>query len=217
MLPTLLRLAGPNVLVMLAQSSTGLIEAHFVGKLGTPALAGMALVFPGVMLMQMMSAGAMGGGMSSPIARALGGGRQADADALALHALAISAVLGLVFCAAGLLAGPALYRAMGGDGETLAAALQYSNVVFGGAVLLWAFNGLASCIRGTGDMLAPAVVITGGALVGTNLGTGQRTWALRLTGALTPVFLALGAGLLAMGVVNAAAVTGWAWFKGNAA
>ena len=43
-LPTLLRLAGPNVLVMLAQASTGLIEAHFIGRLGTPALAGMALV-----------------------------------------------------------------------------------------------------------------------------------------------------------------------------
>ena len=66
-LRTLLRLAGPNVLVMLAQSSTGLIEAHFVGRHGIPALAGMALVFPGIM--QMMSAGAVGGGISSAIAR----------------------------------------------------------------------------------------------------------------------------------------------------
>ena len=41
--------------------------------------------------------------------------------------------------------------------------------------------------------------------------------ALRLTVALTPVFLALGAGLLAMGVVNAWAVAGGAWFKGDAA
>ena len=164
-LPTLLRLAGPNVLVMLAQSSTGLIEAHFVGKLGTPALAGMALVFPGVMLMQMMSAGAMGGGISSAIARALGAGRRADADVLALHALAVSAGLGAAFCAVGLLGGPALYRAMGGSGAALGAALQYSNVVFAGAILLWVFNGLASCIRGTGDMLWPAAVITGGAAV----------------------------------------------------
>jgi putative MATE family efflux protein len=164
-LRTLLRLAGPNVLVMLAQSSTGLIEAHFVGRLGTPALAGMALVFPGIMLMQMMSSGAMGGGISSAIARALGAGRRGDADILALHAMAISLGLGLLFCAAGLLAGPALYRAMGGEGAALAAALQYSNVVFGGAVLVWGFNGLASCIRGTGDMLAPALVICGGALV----------------------------------------------------
>src|SRR5437870_8893102 len=91
---TLLRLAIPNMLVMLAQASTGLVETYFVGKLGTDALAGVALVFPGVMLMQMMSAGAMGGGISSAIARALGGGRRDDADALVLHALVISAVLG---------------------------------------------------------------------------------------------------------------------------
>src|ERR1700683_2919057 len=60
---TLLKLAAPNVLVMIAQSSVGLIETYFVGKLGTDALAGVALVFPVVMLMQMMSAGAMGGGI----------------------------------------------------------------------------------------------------------------------------------------------------------
>ena len=70
--PTLLRMAWPNVLVMGAQAATGLIETYWVGKLGTDALAGMALVFPGVMLMQMFSAGAMGGGISSAIARALG-------------------------------------------------------------------------------------------------------------------------------------------------
>ena len=49
---TLVRLAAPNVLVMLAQASVGLIEIYFVGKLGTDALAGVALVFPVVMLMQ---------------------------------------------------------------------------------------------------------------------------------------------------------------------
>src|SRR3984893_11456095 len=73
--PTLLRLAAPNVLVMVVQASVGLIETYFVGKLGTDALAGVALVFPALMLMQMMSAGAMGGGISSAIARALGAAR----------------------------------------------------------------------------------------------------------------------------------------------
>ena len=75
---TLLRLATPNILVMLAQAATGLIETYFVARLGTDALAGMALVFPLVMLMQMISAGAMGGGISSAIARAIGGGRRDD-------------------------------------------------------------------------------------------------------------------------------------------
>src|SRR5947209_20290913 len=75
---TLVRLAAPNVLVMVVQAAVGLIETYFVARLGTDALAGVALVFPVLMLMQMMSAGAMGGGISSAIARALGAGRRAD-------------------------------------------------------------------------------------------------------------------------------------------
>jgi MATE family, multidrug efflux pump len=162
---TLLRMAVPNVLVMLAQASTGLVETYFIGKLGTDALAGVALVFPGVMLMQMMSAGAMGGGISSAIARALGVGRRDDADALVWHALVISATLGAIFTIGILTGGPALYRALGGDGGSLDAALAYSNIVFGGAVLLWVFNTLASVLRGTGNMIVPAVVTCAGTVL----------------------------------------------------
>ena len=95
--PTLLRLAAPNVLVMAVQAAVGLIETYFIGKLGTDSLAGVALVFPLVMLMQMMSAGAMGGGIASAIARALGAGRREDANALALHALVIALGFGAAF------------------------------------------------------------------------------------------------------------------------
>jgi MATE family, multidrug efflux pump len=80
-------------------------------------------VFPVLMLMQMMSAGAMGGGISSAIARALGGGRRADADALVLHALAVAIVFGLLFMLTLLGGGGWLYRAMGGSGASLTAAL----------------------------------------------------------------------------------------------
>jgi putative MATE family efflux protein len=160
--PTLLRLAAPNVLVMVAQASVGLIETYFVGKLGTAALAGVALVFPVLMLMQMMSAGAMGGGISSAIARALGAGRRADADALTLHALAIAVLFGLVFTLGVLGGGSRLYAAMGGSGHSLTAALTYSNVIFSSAVLIWLFNSLANVIRGTGNMAVPAIVTCAG-------------------------------------------------------
>jgi putative MATE family efflux protein len=157
--PTLLRMAWPNVLVMLAQAATGLIETWFVSRLGTDALAGMALVFPGVMLMQMISAGAMGGGISSAIARALGAGRREEADALVLHALVINIALAALFSTIMLAWGRPIYRALGGAGGELDAALSYSNIVFAGNVLLWTMNGLASAIRGTGNMLVPALVI----------------------------------------------------------
>lgn len=160
--PTILRLAWPNVLVMLAQASTGLIETWWLSHLGTDALAGMALVFPPVMLAQMISAGAIGGGISAAVARAIGGGRRGDADALVLHAVVINLALGLL-CTVGMLAfGRPVYRLLGGSGGALEAALLYSNVVFAGSVLVWLMNGLASVIRGTGNMLVPALVTCGG-------------------------------------------------------
>jgi putative MATE family efflux protein len=164
-LPTLLRLAIPNVFMTLVQASTGLIEAYFIGMLGTDALAGAALVLPGIMLMQMMSAGAMGGGVSSAIARALGAGRRDDANALVLHAFIIVLVFALTFTAAVIGGGPLLYRALGGDGAVLQAALTYSNVTFAGIILMWMFNTLANILRGTGNTFVPAVVTTVGAIL----------------------------------------------------
>lgn len=163
--PTLLRLGAPNVLVMLAQAGVGLIETYFVGKLGTDALAGMALVFPAVMLMQMTSAGAMGGGIASAIARALGARRRSDADALVLHALLIAAVFALAFMVTVVAGGRWLYTRMGGSGGALDAAMVYSNWVFGGALLVWLFNTLSAVIRGTGNMALPAYVTVAGAVL----------------------------------------------------
>jgi putative MATE family efflux protein len=162
---TLVRLAWPNLLVMLMQSAVGLIETYFVGWLGTDAIAGVAIVFPALMLMQMMSAGAIGGGISAAIARALGGGRRDDADALVMQALLIAVVLGGGFTAGALVFGPALYRALGGVGGSLAAALAYSDTLFAGMLLLWLLNTLASVLRGTGNMAVPSAVISGGAVL----------------------------------------------------
>jgi len=164
-LPTLLSLAWPNVLVMLAQASTGLIETWWVSRLGTDALAGMALVFPGFMMMSMLSGGAVGGGISSAVARALGGGRHGDANALVLHALLINLALGLATSALFLAFGRPIYRVMGGEGASLEAALRYSNVVFAGNVLLWVMNALASVIRGTGNMLVPSLAVCTGVVL----------------------------------------------------
>ena len=163
--PTLLRLGAPNVLVMLAQAGVGLMETYFVGKLDTDALAGMALVFPAVMLMQMTSAGAMGGGIASAIARALGARRRDDADALVLHALLIAAVFALAFMVTVVAGGRWLYTRMGGSGGALDAAMVYSNWVFGGALLVWLFNTLSAVIRGAGNMALPAYVTVAGAVL----------------------------------------------------
>src|SRR5690349_1848729 len=164
-IPTLVRLAWPNILVSLAQASAGLVETWWVSRLGTDSLAGMAIVFPVVMLMQMMSQGAMGGGISSAIARALGAGRREDADATILHALIIATGFAAFFSVTMVVWGPALYAALGGRSGSLAVALTYSNIVFAGVILIWLFNTLANIIRGTGNTFVPAMVTLVGAVL----------------------------------------------------
>jgi putative MATE family efflux protein len=160
---TILRLALPNVAVMVVQASIGLIETYFVAKLGLDALAGMALVFPLFMLLQMVSAGAMGGGILSAIARALGSGNRERANELVWSAIAITVLLGALTTFLALTYGPKLYALMGGQGGSLAAAATYSALIFAGAIPLWLFNSFAAVIRSTGNMFFPAAVVVAGA------------------------------------------------------
>lgn len=175
-LPTLLRLAVPNVFAMVAATAVGIGETLYVGLLGKTSLASMALVFPFVMLMQMFSAGAMGGGVSSAISRAIGGGQAERARALAVHALCIGLALGLSFMLLLWLAGPSLYAALGGSGEVLAQARAYGFWVFCATPAIWLLNTLISLVRGGGDMRVPSAAILAVSLVqvaiGATLGLG---------------------------------------------
>lgn len=158
-LPTLLGLAAPNVLAMVMTVLVGIAETYYVGRLGTAPLAAMALVFPFAMLTQMMSAGAMGGGVSAAISRALGASDVARAHHLLLHALLIGLGAGLLYSAIFLIWGPAFYALLGGRGAVLDEAVRYGQVLFAGAVLVWLLNTLASVLRGTGNMRAPSVAL----------------------------------------------------------
>src|SRR2546423_3285734 len=73
--PTLLRLALPTLVVMVVQTLVGVVQTIFVSHLGTAALAGLTLVFPVLMLMQMMSNGGLRSGGFFSVARGGGAGR----------------------------------------------------------------------------------------------------------------------------------------------
>jgi putative MATE family efflux protein len=158
-LPTLLRLTLPNLAAMLVIAAVSICETAYVGILGTTQLAAIALVFPMIMLMQMLSAGAMGGGVSSAIARALGAGDIARADALAFHAVVIGAAAGLFFSLLFLAFGAPIFRALGGEGAVLDEALSYARIALTAAVLTWLLNTFASVVRGTGNMRVPSLTL----------------------------------------------------------
>jgi putative MATE family efflux protein len=164
-LPIMLRLSAPGVLLVVFQTMISIGDTYFVSRLGTVPLAGLALVFPLIMLLQMTSAGAMGGGVSSAIARALGAGDLAAARRLLVHALAIAAAMGLGFTLLLRGLGRPAYLLLGGAGATIEQALAYSDVVFTGAIMVWFANTLASALRGTGNMLVPALALSAAACI----------------------------------------------------
>ena len=153
------------MLLVAFQTAVSVADTYFIGRLGTAPLAGLALVFPLIMLLQMTSAGAMGGGVSSAIARALGAGERAAARRLVAHSLVIACAMGALFTVIVLPFGVLLYGLLGGKDESLAHALAYSNIVFGGAIIVWLANTLSSALRGTGNMLVPALGLIAGAVV----------------------------------------------------
>ncbi|MDO9224032.1 MAG: MATE family efflux transporter [Caulobacter sp.] len=168
--PTLIRLAAPNLIGMLAGTAVSIAETAYIGQLGTAPLAAAALVLPLIMLMGMMSAGAMGGGVSSAVSRALGGGDARRAEALVLHAVVIGIGLGLFFTLVLTLFGRAIFSGLGGRGEVLRQAASYASIVFAFACLPWLTNMMASALRGSGDMILPSAAMLAGAALQVILG-----------------------------------------------
>jgi putative MATE family efflux protein len=164
-IPMLARVSLPNVAVVTAMTLVTVADAWFVGRLGSAALASLALVFPVQALMQMMSAGAMGGGVSSAVARALGAGRPERADAIVLHAAIIALGMAALYALVAGLGARALFDLLGGEGEVLTGAVAYARIAFGGALAMWLANTFASVIRGTGNMTVPALTLIGTSLV----------------------------------------------------
>ncbi len=155
--PLLLRMATPNSLAFVIQSSVSLIEVWFVGQLGTSALASIALAFPLLMLMQAMSGGALGGAVTSSVARALGSGDRDKAQRLIWHALAIAAMGSGLFLVLFLLFGRALLTFLGGSGEVLEQSAQYCLVLFVGGLFIWLIGVVGAVFRGMGAMKLPAI------------------------------------------------------------
>ena len=183
------RLATPNVFAVATMTAVTFAEAWYVGRLGTAALASLALAFPFVTLMQMMAGGAIGGGITSAVARALGAGAIERAESTAWQAVLIAIAMSAVYMIfLGLFARP-IFELLGGEGVALAGAVAYARVAFGGAATVWLVFVLSAILRGTGDTATPVRAIA-------TAGVGQ----VLLAGALTLGWF----GLPRLGVAGAA-------------
>ena len=155
-------LAAPTTLAVALQVIAMLAETWLAARQGTLALSAWAVVMPFTQLMGQMSAGAMGGGVVSAVARTLGAGKRQEAAELVAHAVLIALGAAALFML-GLAVFPrAVFGAIAGPAVAELAA-PYAVVLFGlGAIPFWLTNTLASVLRGGGRHgLAARVLVAG--------------------------------------------------------
>ena len=157
----LFRLALPNLVAVTTMTCISFADARYVGQLGTTALASLAVVFPFQSLMQMMAAGAIGGGLTSSVARALGSGNRLKAEEAAWHGLIIIGVMSFLYTLAlGVFCRP-LFSVLGATEEVLEGSVIYSRILFGGAFVGWLFFLLSALLRSIGEIpLVSRILIT---------------------------------------------------------
>jgi Na+-driven multidrug efflux pump len=166
LLRQILTLAAPTTALSLLQVMAQLVETWLAARQGTAALAGWAVLLPFALLLAQMSTGAMGGGVVSAVARALGAQRRDEASALVSHALIIATAFGALFAVGVSLGARPLLQAVAGA-DAAAQATPYAWWLFGaGALPSWWANTQASVLRGGGQHgLAARILAANGVLL----------------------------------------------------
>jgi putative MATE family efflux protein len=108
------------------------VDIWYGGRLSTTALAAMSLSFPVFFILLAIGTG-VSTGATALIGNALGRGEQGEARQYILQALSFALLNALALTVLGLLFSPYIFRLMGAQGEYLALATSYMNVIFIGA------------------------------------------------------------------------------------
>ncbi len=161
---TLLRLAGPMVLGILAILLFGLVDTWYVGRLGAQALAAMSFTFPVTVVLFSVAMG-VGLGATAVISAAIGQQDRKRVRRLTTHALLLANLLVVVFATVGLAGHDTIFSLLGADRELRLLIADYMVPWLLGIGLLVVPIVGNSAIRATGDTRTPSVVMLVAGLV----------------------------------------------------
>ena len=145
----IMKLALPMIFAMSIQTIYNLVDAFWVSGLGANALAAVGLFFPFFFMMLALATG-LGIGGGAAISRRIGAKDRDGASNVATHTMIFMVIISLALTLPLLLLAEPMYIAIGA-GETLDDTLAYSNVLFGGAIIIFFANVANALLRGEGD------------------------------------------------------------------
>ena len=164
----LVKMTIPMVLGIISIVAFNLVDAFFVAKLGTDALAALSFTFPVVLFIGSIALG-LGIGASAVISRAIGEGNTHKVQRLTTDSLILAILLVAIFVVIGLFTITPVFRSLGADENTIGLIRQYMKIWYLGMIFLVIPMVGNNAIRAAGDTLIPGIIMITGALINTVL------------------------------------------------
>jgi putative MATE family efflux protein len=149
----------PMVMGMMALFSYSLADTYFVSQLGTLELAAISFTFPVSFIVGAITMG-FGIGTSSVCARLFGANKVEDVERVAVHAMLLGVLTGLVVITIGLATIDPLFTLLGADETTLPIIRRYISIYYWGGIFLVVPMINNSVLRASGNAATPAKIMT---------------------------------------------------------
>jgi len=188
---SILQLALPGMVSSVLQTFYQLVDAFWIGKIGSAALAaigGLSFVLWAVFSLTALSSG----GSTTLVAQNIGAGRLHQARFSAGQGMIVNTLSAFVLGLLVFIFQQDFYRVMGFEPLVSRYAVSYMNIVLVGLPFAFAFVGLEAIFRGLGDTTRPMIIMA---------------LALALNAILDPLLILGWLGFPALGIKGAALAT----------
>lgn len=154
------RLVVPSAIWYLLNYAFFIVDAYFVGKLGTTQLSAMSLICA-VLALSLTIAQGMGAALSAITSIYLGAGMQSEATRLVTHTLLLGLLVSIAVGVGGFLTIEPCFRALGASHDQLPFIREFMPFWYAGFAFVLLSTVAQSAIRATGDVKTPLWVLLG--------------------------------------------------------
>ena len=153
-LPKVISLTGPLMVVAILNSTLNLVDMFWVGKLGSNAIAAVAVSGTIMMVLFAVLIGITRGTVAL-VSRYVGAKDAKNADAVASQSITFGVIIALLITFIGLLFTKQLFLILGVSPEVLKAGIGYLRIILMGSITMVLLSFGSAILQAEGDTVTP--------------------------------------------------------------
>jgi putative MATE family efflux protein len=157
-------LAVPMIISHLLQTAFNVVDMIWVGKLGAPALAAVAMSGQILMVVMFIMIG-VGVGTTAKVARAIGEKNRPKADNAAMQSLILGLIGSIIFAVVGYYLSPWLLKVLGARPDVVHLGTGYLRITFIGVIVMFYGFLISAILQGAGDAATPMLILAAATLI----------------------------------------------------